>query len=51
MFLKTIGQKTNKHTSSKRLLYWLGVNREKIFKALIESDISHEEFTLVINEK
>lgn len=44
MFLKIMGRKKNKHSSKLNTI-------EKILsKGLIEFDVSHDEFTLVINE-
>ena len=48
IFLKTMGKKK---VNTERLLYWPQVNEiTKSTKALINSNISHEEFTKVINE-
>ena len=51
MFLKTMKKKENKHRKIALLARSKFNSIEKIFKALTDSDLSHDKFTLVIDEE
>ena len=51
MFLKTMKKKENKHRKIALLARSKFNSIEKIFKALTDSDLSHDKFTLVVDEE
>ena len=51
MFLKTMEKKENKHRKIASLTISKLNSIEKMFKALTDSDLSHDKFTLVVDDE
>ena len=51
MFLKTMEKKENKHRKIASLTRSKLNSIEKMFKALTDSDLSHDKFTLVVDDE